>query len=165
MVAEIELQRYRDWAPMVGDPPGLYSDNREDWFALCSRCRDSQALGESNFDACLELLGGESDTVVVHRFNHWGPGWVEIIIAHPSREEDVLAIAERLTDSPVLDEEDLSRRESEATAELWDNMGMGDRMDLLKKHGESIFAARAEGTELYDRAPETYYEVQVLAIE
>jgi len=79
------------------------------------------------------MLGGESDTVEVHRFGHWGPGWYEIIIVHPDSPQAKIAydIARSLEDYPLLDEEDHSRRETEDAIESWGNYGARDyRKDI-----------------------------------
>lgn len=108
------MTTYAEFSPTAFDRPGAFLDDRQDWIvAPCSQTRDSDALSVSNFEACLEMLGGESDQVEVHRFGHWGPGWFEIILAHPSLESKVAEIQERLEDYPVLDEEDWSNREFE----------------------------------------------------
>jgi len=97
-------------------------DDRQDWLVLpVSQTRDSGELDQSNFAQALELLGGESETVEVHRFGHWGSGWFEIIIVRPYSKAHPLAliIEERLADYPVLNEEDYSQREFDAASEFW----------------------------------------------
>jgi hypothetical protein len=91
---------------------------REDWLIVpVSRNRDSGMLDESNFEAALEILGGESDDVEVHRFGHWGPGWYEIIIVRPGSkaEKEAEEIEAALANYPVLNDEDHSQREYDAT--------------------------------------------------
>jgi hypothetical protein len=70
--------------------------------------KNSAALTRSNFTVALEQLGGESDTVQVHRFGHWGVGWHELILIDPA-DTDAVKIAEDieavLQDYPVLSEE------------------------------------------------------------
>lgn len=96
-------------------------EDRNNWLlAPVSRNRDSGPLDDSNFETALEILGGESGTVEVHRFGHWGPGWYEIILVHPSREKEVEDLESSLESYLVLDDEDLSRREYEAMEEDWD---------------------------------------------
>lgn len=119
---------YRDFAPTPLDPKGAFLDDRQDWIVLpVSRTRDSEALEQSNFEAALDILkdayGEDSELFECHQFNHWGPGWFEIILAHPSLAEKVQEIEERLKNYPVLDEEDFSRREYEATCELITEVG------------------------------------------
>ena len=86
------------------------------------RSRDSDCLAESNFDAMLAELGGESDTVHVVRESHWAVGWVEWIAIHESDDKALRAadrLRQNLDDYPVLDEEDHSRREWEECARVW----------------------------------------------
>lgn len=54
-----------------------------------------------------------------HQFNHWGPGWFEIIVVRPgsAAHREAQAIAAALSDYPVLDESDFSEREHEASLE------------------------------------------------
>ncbi len=122
-----ELTRYADWAPTGFDAKGLHerdlngNGDRSDWRVLpVSRTRDSDPAEDSNFTAALELLGGEGDHVEVHRFGHWGPGWIEIILVDPEDDRAIEAAGEiacRLEDYPLLDEDDCSRREYEAAIE------------------------------------------------
>lgn len=111
---------YKDWAPSAHDCKGLNLPDQQDWLVLpTTRNRDSGPLDMSNFIAALAELGYESDTVEVHRFGHWACGWFEIILAAPSRRAEVEALAERLDNYPVLDEDDLGQRELDAAWESW----------------------------------------------
>lgn len=121
------METYAKFRPTTYDPAGAFLRDRQDWLVLpVSRTRDSGALAESNFEAALAILGGESDTVEVHRFGHWGPGWFEIILIHPSRQSEGEAIETKLGDYPMLDDEDHSRREWEEYVEAWDEWGRTD---------------------------------------
>lgn len=96
-------------------------DPRRGWIvAPVSRTRDTGPLEESNFEAALANLGGESETCEVHRYRHWGPGWFEVILVAPERSGEVDRLAQTLEDYPVLDEDDLSRREWEQFEENWE---------------------------------------------
>ena len=101
------------------------------------RSRDSDCLEESNFDAMLAELGGESDTVHVVRESHWAVGWVEWIAIHESDEKALRAadrLRQNLDDYPVLDEEDHSRREWEECERVWgDCYRERDRIEYLRK--------------------------------
>src|SRR5262245_4928699 len=78
------LQKYADYRPTGFDRRGLNLPDQQQWLlAPCSRNRDSSLLEQSNFDVCLKALGGESETVEVHRFGHWGCGWFELILVAP----------------------------------------------------------------------------------
>lgn len=99
--------------------------------------RDSDCAEQSNFDAMLQLLGGESDTVHVVRENHWVVGWVEwIAIYH--LDSKALQVADdavgRLEDYPILDEEDHSRREWEEVERVWsDCYSQRERIRYLRE--------------------------------
>jgi len=123
------MQRYKEFSPTPFDAKGLGLPDQGNWLVVpCSRTRDSVPFEESNFAAALEMLGGESDTVEVHRFGHWGPGWFEIIIVDPDSPAATIAgdIETRLGDYPVLDDDDLSEREAEEAGESWDSWGHDD---------------------------------------
>ena len=140
--------RYRDYSPTPVDPKGLLGEyhNIDDfWVVPVSRTRDTGPFYDSNFEAALAMLGGESQDVQVHRFGHWGPGWFEIILVNPANAEKV-KIAEEIEASleeyPLLDETDFCSREWEAKLDSWRWYSLQDRVDLCRKAGASIFAAR-----------------------
>lgn len=144
------LQTYRDYRPTAFDPRGLGLDDRQTWLvAGVIQTRDSGVLDQSNFACYLAGLGGESKTVEVHRFGHWGPGWFEIILIDPNSPaaETARELEASLEDYPVLDEMDWSRREYEATHEAWEGMSMRERIEACSRAGVSIFAARHDVTE------------------
>lgn len=93
-----------------------------DYYVFLGRHRDSDMITESNFDAAMKALGGESETVIIARASHWAVGWVESILIHKD-DSAALQIADdlaaQLEDYPVLDESDLSERECEAAHEYW----------------------------------------------
>jgi len=138
------LTKYKDFAPTCFDSKGGFLPDRQDWFvAPVSRNRDDgEPLTESNFETCLEILGGESETIEVHRFDHWGPGWFEIILVHPSKENALEEIAASLKNYPVLDEEDYSQREYDAILEAWDYLPLSEKISTVSDQGSSIFSAR-----------------------
>lgn len=113
-------------------------DDREDWLiAPCSRTRDSGCLDESNFEVLLEILGGEGDDVEVHRFGHWGPGWYELILVRPGSKaaDEAEECESALADYPVLNDEDLSRREQEAANDVWrDCYSVRERIAYIRAH-------------------------------
>jgi hypothetical protein len=142
------MQKYKDWAPTQFDRAGAFLDERDDWFvAPVIQTRDSGALERSNFAVFLNLIGGESETIEIHKFGHWGPGWFEIILISPENKEAVKAgneISEKVQDYPILDEDDFSEREFEDACEYWENMSLRDRIYYCDRAGLSIFAARSE---------------------
>lgn len=140
--------RYADYRPTSYDAPGLHADDldRRDWLVLpVIQTRDSTCFDESNFAAALARLGGESETCEIHRFGHWGPGWIEIILVHPSRAAEGQAIEKALAAYPLLDDDDHSTREFERASETWARASLRERLDYLHSRygrGASIFAAR-----------------------
>lgn len=149
-----------------------YDDPRRAWIvAPCSQTRDSGPLDKSNFAACLAELGGESDTVEVHLFDHWGPGWFEVIICDPCHGDTVESIARALSDYPVLDEMDLSEREMEDAMESWESWARRDFIrhvcggrdlcaDVLDNadSGELFELFQEMGGEHYTDGNETYFD-------
>ena len=134
------FKRYGDHSPTAFDRNINIDDGdevRSNWFVMpVSRTRDSGPLDESNFHSFLDGLGGESETVEVHRFGHWGPGWYEIIIVSPEDEESLKAayrLAVFLQVYLVLDEPDLSRREWEEFEQSWNSWACSDFRERLVK--------------------------------
>ena len=122
-------------------------EDRNNWLVVpVGQNRDSGPFEQSNFAAALEILGGESESVEVHCFRHWGPGWFEVIIVRPDRAADVDDIEARLESYPLLDEEDLSRREHELMEEDWRFWGRSDFEKSLMRELESL-ADSLDGSE------------------
>lgn len=136
--------KYSEFRPTAFDHHYSIED-REDWLVVpVHQNRDSGILSVSNFAAAIQLLGGESETVEVHRFGHWANGWFEIILVHPDRVADVETISNKLEDYPILDEWDLQEREVAAIGEAWENMSLKERCQFAKENGHSWFAGRRE---------------------
>jgi len=122
-------------------------DWMKDWYMLVGRSRDSSVLEQSNFDAALKLLGGESETVQIVRFNHWAVGWIEELMISPedSRAVEIaLDIKTQLESYPVLDESDFSQREYNQAVEYWTGLPLRERIELCARFGVSIFSARSK---------------------
>ena len=143
------LQKYGDFSPTCFDPEGAFlDDDRQDWLlAPVSRTRDSGVLANSNFETMKKILIDIDPEMYDHEqhcFGHWGPGWFEIILVRPDSpchhqcEETLQA----LEDYPVLDEMDLSEREWEEACTAWENLSVGDRLEICQRHGISPFASR-----------------------
>ena len=130
------MQTFSKYSPTPFDTKGIGSDSRENWLVVpVIQTRDSGPFEHSNFAVALEMLGGESDTVEVHCFNHWGPGWFEIIVVDPESPQATIAheIEASLEDYPLLDDEDHSSREYEAYQESWESYGARDFVDGLRE--------------------------------
>lgn len=113
------MQRYSEFKPTPYDSRGLHLPDQQDWFVLpTTQTRDSDAVDRSNFRTALELMGGESETVEVHRFGHWACGWFEIIIIHPSLYDKAVAeIVDPLESYCILDEDDMLQLEFEESTD------------------------------------------------
>lgn len=82
------------------------------------------------------------------RAGHWACGWVEYLLVREDAPDEIKQAAGEiicaLSDYPVLDEEDFSKRENDEVNESWRWLSMRERMRLCAKHGTSIFAARRD---------------------
>lgn len=141
------MQTYKEYSPTSFDPAGLNLPDQQDWAVLpCGLNRDSGCLDQSNFATAVTALGGESDTVEVHRFGHWACGWFEIIIVKPDTPQFALAeeIENSLADYPILDDSDFSEREWDMVTEYWTGMSVRERAEYCGRCDISIFAARRD---------------------
>jgi hypothetical protein len=123
-----------------------FSDiDRSQYFVAAGQHRDSDTLTRSNFRSTLDRLGGESETVLVLRDNHWAVGWVEAIYIHESDTkacETADRILSRLEDYPVVSEDDWFELEYTEAAEYWARMSVAERLYWCQKYDVSPFAAR-----------------------
>ncbi len=129
------MRSYKQFQPTSFDCKGLNLPDRQDWLVLVRRNRDSDTLQESNFACALELLGGESETVEVHRFGHWANGWFELILVAPdsAASKEAETIEANLENYPVLDDDDWSYRQSEEEQEAWTSYGARDMRRALRE--------------------------------
>lgn len=107
---------YSEFQPGPFDIVGLGLPDQKAWLVVpVMRTRDSEALARSNFDAALKMFSERGDEKAdddgyedfeTHGFNHWGPGWFDIIIVQPDSPAQKIAeeIEESLVNYPVLDE-------------------------------------------------------------
>jgi len=113
------LQRYSDFQPTSFDPKGLNLPEQQDWFVSpvsITRDTPSHDYTASNWHIILEELDRLDPDQTDHEpcsFNHWGPGWFEILIVKPDTPSHAYLqrVAARLEDYPILDEGDVSNRE------------------------------------------------------
>lgn len=104
-------------------------DNADQWCLYYTHNRDSTLLDQSNAAAIDKMMRrfktGKHPTCLEQRHNHWVCGWVDgyaIKVVNskgkPTKAYEKLCdILDDLANYPVLDEEDYSRREYEATSE------------------------------------------------
>jgi hypothetical protein len=104
----------------------------------CGQHRDSDCLERSNFACMLKSLGGESETVIVVRENHWAVGWVEWIAIHEDDSKSLVIadkIQERLEDYPIINEDHWSELESEEANLVWkDCYRPKERIEYIREH-------------------------------
>lgn len=119
--ADSTFTRFADYAPTHLDCKGLGSDGQEDWlvFPMAHQPKISTLLDDSNWESLCAAMD-ESDPNgtdhKVHYFGHWTSDF-EIVVVRPGSPAHAEAerLAAALADYPVLDEEDYSDREYEAT--------------------------------------------------
>lgn len=123
---------YRNFVPTPFDKH-VPQEQREGWvLAPVSRNRDTvSALEIANWEAQLLALGGESETVEIHRFAHWACGWFEILLVHPDRQDEVETLMKSLEEYPVLDEELLSEVEQDEAYDAFISYSEGDFLEAL----------------------------------
>lgn len=156
---EDKMQTYGEFAPTTFDPKGLNLPDQQDWLvAPVGRNRDNEdePLTASNweaFKAALNEVDSDGESWEEHSFNHWGVGWFEIILIKPDTlaAEAAIELEKALEDYPILDDDDHSSREFEATCEAWESYSLSDRIDLCKRAGVSIFRAKCQSP--YDADP------------
>jgi hypothetical protein len=134
---------YSQFAPSTFDTAGLGLSDRQTWLVgPCFRNRDSGPAAESNFAAMVSMLGGESDACEVHRFGHWANGWFELAIVPESRRAELDAIESALSDYPILDDSDLSERESNGASDAWTFWGRKEFADICARTFGLAYEAR-----------------------
>lgn len=82
-----------------------------------SRSRDSDIMGESNFDSIIKHLDDKKIDYNVERFNHWACGWIEAIfvdVKDTKALKEAYAIREVLNEYPIFNDDDYYSRESES---------------------------------------------------
>jgi hypothetical protein len=133
------METYSKFRPTQFDHH-IMVDSQENWLvAPVAHNRDSDVLTESNWNTFLKWIGPESDNrYQIHRFNHWGPGWFEIILINQNCAE-LVKIGEEaesaLANYPVLDDMDYSEREQAEANEIWEKCyNVKDRIEYIRKH-------------------------------
>jgi hypothetical protein len=135
MLGELDLENaaseaagnWKSWTCFVWDRErGL--DDADDWAIVYTHNRDSALLAQSNADAINEAMEpfteGDDPDVVMESHSHWAVGHVvgfSIRVFHNGEITEAFKtyheLSEQLTEYPILDEADYSKRETEATLE------------------------------------------------
>jgi hypothetical protein len=103
-------------------------DDPDAWAIVCTHNRDSGLLEQSNAHAIAEtterFTEGDDPDVVTESHSHWAVGDVDGFSIRVYRDGEITDafqthhdLAERMDGYPILDEEDYSKREYEATLE------------------------------------------------
>lgn len=108
-----ELSRYGEFKPTQFDKPlKVQQGDTANWLVFPhGDNRDASALVRCNFTSIktiLEDIEEEGENWQVHRFNHWGPGWYEILIWNEDNEpihNKAIELIQSLNDHPVIDED------------------------------------------------------------
>jgi hypothetical protein len=128
-------------------------DNPANWTIVYTHQRDSRLLDQSNAAAIEEalrpFLDEDDPDVIEEHHGHWACGWIDGFAIRVLRDGKVTAafrtymdLVGRMDDYPVLDEEDYSRREYEATLENFDSAVSGIRYEYELPEGwkEEVFS-------------------------
>lgn len=147
------MQRYGDWGPTPFDARGLAGEQYDisDWYVfpvLVTRDTPEASLAASNFAVAekeFERVDPDGEGWEKHGFNHWGPGWFDIILVKPgtAAADMALEFCRALEDYPVLDESDWSERRFNAVCEYWAQCSIRERVEYCRDAGVSVFGARS----------------------
>ena len=128
-------------------------DSPDDWYITYSHHRDSGLLDQSNAAAMEEALEpyteGDDPDVVPEHHSHWACGWIDGFSIRVFRDGQITdafrryhELAQRLDEYPLLDEEDYSRREYDATLENIGNAAyrIADDYELPEDWAEEVYS-------------------------
>lgn len=125
--------------------PGCSDHEHASWFiGPVGHHRDSDLIEESNWQVMLaryrEIDPDERDHEI-HRFGHWGVGWIEEVAYRPGSAVERAADAMRkaLDGYPILDEMHHSMLEYEAVGEAWTSW----QCDEVRRELITEFTSRA----------------------
>ena len=127
-------------------------DDPESWTMVYTHHRDSRLLDQSNAaaieDALSPFLEADDPDIIEEHHGHWACGWIDGFAIRVFRNGEVTQafrtyaeIVDRLDNYPVLDEEDYSRREYEATLDNFDCAisGIRDEYELPDDWKQEVF--------------------------
>lgn len=118
---------WQNWTCFVWDRE-CDLDDADIWAIIYTHNRDSGLLDQSNADVIAETMEpfteGDDPNVVMESHNHWAVGHVDGFSIRVYRDAEITGafktyhdLSEQLAGYPILDEEDYSERELEATLE------------------------------------------------
>jgi len=151
------LQKYRDFQPTGLDEKGLNLPDQQDWLVspvLITRDTPTHDYTLSNWHVIQTELARLDPDHTDHEacsFNHWGPGWFEILIVKPESPSHTYLeeTAKELDAYPILDEADYQAREHAAACDDWACLPVAERVKAIahsRANGQcvSTFSARSE---------------------
>jgi hypothetical protein len=125
--------------------------------------RDSDILAQSNFKTALAIIKKVAPKYVeVMHTRHWAVGWLDHIMVKTTSKKAMTACFDlytRLQNYPILDEEDLSRREVEQANSAYDSWA---RFDVRKMVEEAHIVCLLDEDGDYDPKPEDEDKVKGL---
>lgn len=162
------MQVYKEFQPTKFDARGLMGDEAgiSNWLVaptLINRDTPDGSIERSNWETIVIALKAIEPTEAtedrslvgnwqIHRFNHWGNGWFEIIVVRPNSDCATICgeFESSLADYPILDEEDYSQRQWDAAAAMWGQMDLREKIGVIKSHLKdvSVFASRGSFEEV-----------------
>lgn len=136
-------------------------------YLVVTRTRDSSCRENSNYEVAFKCLrtvaepfgeppegerehiyygwggeGNDNQWVYDFRASHWACGWVEYLLVRADAPDEILAEAAEIFTSlkeyPVLDECDVSDRETEAAMNYWKGLPLRWRLDEWKSTYEHM---------------------------
>jgi hypothetical protein len=135
MLGELDLENaaseaagnWKSWTCFVWDRE-RHLDDGDNWAIFYTHNRDSALLAQSNADAISKAMEsfteGDDPDVVMESHSHWAVGHVDGFSIRVYRNGEITPafktyheLSEQLADYPILNEEDYSERELEATLE------------------------------------------------
>lgn len=142
--------------------PNYIGETYYEYFVVLGKHRDSDTLTRSNFDVALEMLDGESETVIIVRSSHWAVGWIEGLFVHEN-DKASLEIAEEIKESlsqyPVLDDEHWSNLQYDEITGYWENASLRERLEICHNAKANIFMSRHAypKDKVFDHLSETWH--------
>lgn len=143
-----------------------YWGDYPDYLIAYARHRDSDSLTNCNFqvfESEFNRIDPDGETWTIEGSSHWAVGWIDYLAVKPGSEaeSEAIELLTQIENYPVLDDEKLTLLEMEQVELYWADLPLKWRIEELARNNESIFAARADAWELYDRAPHTYEHLEI----
>jgi hypothetical protein len=112
-----------------------------------------------NFDVVREALNQRGIEYEQHQIEHWGPGWIDILLVRPTdvAREYLAQVAASLEDNIVLSDDLLSERKAKVAFETWDTATIRDRAYYSQDANLPVIALRHPLGRLSQDYPDAYH--------